>query len=206
MVQTLFPGSTSERFSVKKAYQQITQSQAGAVPQNSTIWKVIWRKSKVIPRVQLFLWKIVHEAIPLGAILTRRGIKASPTCQMCGDAKEDVQHFLFHCPFSRVCWLHSPLAINSHVLGIGVREALIHMRSQTSEEQWLTFTNIIWALWRTRNDCVYSSKQPTLATFQRYLSAITSESQLAFPNSKESARATVQPQGLEGMCCFVDGS
>ncbi|XP_078150218.1 uncharacterized protein LOC144545526 [Carex rostrata] len=157
-------------------------------------------------RLRLFLWKIAHGAIPVGAALARRGIKVNPICTMCCDAEEDVQHLIFLCPFSRACWLGSPLAINSHALAIGEREAMVYMRSQMSDDQWGMFTNIIWAIWRTRNDCAYSSKSPCVDNFNRDLSAIRAESMLAGLLGKEGERVDRQTGEIEELCCFTDGS
>src|ERR1035438_2132921 len=49
------------------------------------------RKGKIVPRLRLFLWKLLNEALPLGHILTSRMHRGDPTCHMCGAQSETVR-------------------------------------------------------------------------------------------------------------------
>lgn len=91
----IFTGSTHGRFSVKQAYNKATSNSSAGV--NDPVWKLIWKKGNILPRLRLFLWKLMHGALPLAKILHARISRGDPTCAVCGQGEEDVIHMLFSC-------------------------------------------------------------------------------------------------------------
>lgn len=110
----IFTGSTHGRFSVKQAYNKATGHDATGV--NDPVWKWIWKKGTILPRIRMFLWKVMHGALPLAKILHTRISRGDPNCLMCCQGEEDMMHMLFLCPFARACWLMGPLAIRTENL------------------------------------------------------------------------------------------
>lgn len=63
---------------------------------------------KTAPKIQVFLWKIVQDALPLGMALQRRGILTHPvTCARCGEP-ESADHLFLHCRFTKRVWSNLP--------------------------------------------------------------------------------------------------
>lgn len=63
-----------------------------------------------MPRMHLFIWKLIHRALPLMKILSDRTGTGDPLCATYGYASEDVMHLLFGCAFSRACCMDSRFA------------------------------------------------------------------------------------------------
>lgn len=95
----IFSDSTTGAFSVKKAFKHISQINQGV--QGNLVWKLVWRKGSILPRIRIFLWKLMHGALPLAKILATRTSRGEPTCTVCNQGDEDVLHMLFWCPFCK---------------------------------------------------------------------------------------------------------
>lgn len=175
-----FKESSNGNFSVKGAYRKITsQAIQGITDADKSIWSRIWKGGDVQPRVRIHVWKLIHDGLPLGQILSHRIGKGDSQCATCGEVQEDVSHQLFTCPFARACWLAGPLALRSSVLSQGLMLTIKSLSPDLTDKQWGDFFNSMWALWRCRNDKAYSAIDPSFSRFQQYLQSITSEAQLA---------------------------
>lgn len=110
--------------------------------------------------VKLFVWKVVFRALLLGKTIANIS------------SKGDSNHMLFHCPFARIYWFAGPLPILSHSLQKLIQENLHELSSATSDEDWTTIANVLWEIWRSRNNLVYGDKAPQLEVFTKYLRTI----------------------------------
>lgn len=193
-------------FSVNKAYKALTAPQVPLDQQTKRVWEVIWKKGQVAPRIRLFFWKLINNALPLSSILAHRMRRGDPTCLICGQHDESVTHMLLTCPFARSCWMSSPVPLRTENLNMPVKELILMLDKLLSDEQWTACTNVAWAIWRCRNDHAYSGSRPTRGKFISYLAKIQSETGLA-------ATATRSKEGMGEVCnteeairCYVDGS
>ncbi|XP_059639283.1 uncharacterized protein LOC132281608 [Cornus florida] len=62
-------------------------------------WASIWRCYTLF-KVQHFLWRCYHHALPTAVSLITRGCGVSSLCPHCGSQEETVMHLLFLCPHS----------------------------------------------------------------------------------------------------------
>lgn len=67
-------------------------------------WKGIW-KSKVPPKLQMFLWKMDHQVLPTHAFLVERlHISIDSTCKSCKAGQETSSHIFRECKISVSFW------------------------------------------------------------------------------------------------------
>lgn len=90
-------------FSVRKAYEAIAQEGTPLQQHSGEVWKLIWDKGELVPRIRLFAWKLMHEALPLTKVIQSRTGKVGPIYATYGQAEEDLSHMLWQCAFSRCC-------------------------------------------------------------------------------------------------------
>ncbi|KAF2582285.1 hypothetical protein F2Q68_00006611 [Brassica cretica] len=111
--------SRSGLYSAKSGYYAATTKDEHTPTANQILYKTIWN-SKVSPKLQLFLWKIVHGTIAIGENLAKRGLLANITCQHCGEL-ETTEHIFLHCNFTRqlspppVCRTDKPPTVGSNM-------------------------------------------------------------------------------------------
>lgn len=171
--------NSNGQYSVRKGYAEIRNCASIGDPTRKEIWDLIWKRGDILPRVRLFLWKLLQKALPLMAILARRITQLNPTCATCGEASEDPSHFLFFCPFSRACWFAGPLPLRSDMLQVELESNFRNWCTGISDQQWTIMANIMWSIWRCRNGMIYSAKPPSIEIFYRYYSAISIETMVA---------------------------
>ena len=67
------------------------------------LWKAIW-KAKVIPKVNMFAWRLVHNIIPSVGNLRRRGLQVEDNYCICGEVGETDVHVMLKCGFCQKIW------------------------------------------------------------------------------------------------------
>lgn len=58
----------------------------------------------MIPKIQHFMWRIMHGILPTCINLVSRFVDVSPFCKRCGDKIETIEHALRDCPWVREFW------------------------------------------------------------------------------------------------------
>jgi hypothetical protein len=72
-------------------------------PPNPTLWKEVWR-FKCIPKIDMFIWTLAHNAILTGDNLKKKGWEGPTRCPFCVSKEETVAHILLNCSFAREVW------------------------------------------------------------------------------------------------------
>lgn len=79
-------------------------------------FKSVW-KLNTSPKVKLFLWKVLHNAIPVGEQLAIRNIAVDTRCKRC-NTLESINHLFIHCPYARKVWEALPVSPEVDLSGI----------------------------------------------------------------------------------------
>ncbi|KAK6158751.1 hypothetical protein DH2020_006065 [Rehmannia glutinosa] len=152
------------KYSVHSAYQALCSTSALEydVEEGSRdrecrrkYWAKIW-KLKIKLKIKHFLWKCIHDSLPVLSNIKRRGIKVDATCGWCGDGEETLEHVLFTCERAKLVWK----------LALVNWECIIH-KDISFKEWWMCVsllpwnpvfierinlsTYLLWWLWKTRN-------------------------------------------------------
>lgn len=109
----VFKRASNGIYSVKVGYNSLKWTGSSVSIGNKELWSSVWHRGDVLPRIRVFLWKLLHRALPLAKIMHRRFPAQSPICVVCGCQEEDVSHLLHFCPFSRACFLAGPLGLRT---------------------------------------------------------------------------------------------
>ncbi|KQJ87082.2 hypothetical protein BRADI_4g09250v3 [Brachypodium distachyon] len=120
----------------------------------------IWLNKDMPPRVQVFGWRLMRQAISSGCRAAARSFHIDKKCCRCG-ADENDFHLFFSCHFVHAVWFASPLGLRMEgLIAQGVHEIedalhIIMMTYKTEHSIPLVF-NILWSIWKARNDLLFN--------------------------------------------------
>ncbi|XP_078157436.1 uncharacterized protein LOC144553211 [Carex rostrata] len=194
----IFKLTANGSYSVKKAYANLAGNDCVRDDDQRKFWNWIWKKGNILPRIRLFLWKAVQNALPLSATLASR-FNCDSSCATCGEQGENAKHMLFTCPFARGCWFSSPLCLRSDLVWERLQQDYMGMLEQMTEEQWTMFANVAWA--------ILGGKQVSIRDFHKYLGEVNMETKIRISGRFIQKGWTVQVEefSLEYLC-QTDGS
>lgn len=101
-------------YSTKEGYEKLrnqVQQTIQFTPTQFAAWKEVWANKLIIPRIQFFLWRAIHDGLPTLAKLHTRIPAVNPKCLRCGLENENLMHTLFFCQIARDTWRISALHI-----------------------------------------------------------------------------------------------
>ena len=153
-------------FTVKSAYiyaRKVLGKEICSLDLRKPQWRICWT-AKTIPRVKFFVWRLIHEIIPTGFILQKRGLEVDNKCAVCGQLGDSLQHVFMGCKFSEAVWnLCAPevLTIWESLWDDTDRWGFLlnWLFSKKLVETWMY---VVWLIWDNRNHCYHrlSSKTP----------------------------------------------
>ncbi|XP_048621839.1 uncharacterized protein LOC106398406 [Brassica napus] len=124
------------------------------------VWKI-----PTVPKIKNFIWRAISNAIPVGELLVKRGIKMDPVCQACGYQGESINHIIFGCSIARQVWALANVPTpqfgfdavshfsNFHSLFLMMKNREIDERFRNAIP-W-----IVWYLWKYRNRVIFEGKK-----------------------------------------------
>lgn len=127
-------------------------------------WKILW-KLMTIPRVKVFLWRLLHGRTPTFAYLHKLNIGPDRECVFCGLERDTDEHFVWGCHKTRDCW-----NVVGCFAGLDLREI-----ASFTDGEWLTMNwntrygnkcfkavlaSYAWLLWKARCNVVFKSSIP----------------------------------------------
>lgn len=78
-------------------------SDGGASSSHDKTWKRIWGLC-VLPKVQVFWWRVVNGFLSAKEVLFRRHIERTLNCEICGADEESIKHVLMDCTVTKFFW------------------------------------------------------------------------------------------------------
>ncbi|KAJ4801544.1 Ribonuclease H-like superfamily protein [Rhynchospora pubera] len=205
--------SRTGKFSFKTAYHILAGSSTCPLIGCTDLLKLIWYSPGILPRIRLFVWKLLWDALPVqGTFLNRLG-SPIPPCALCRQGPEDALHALFLCDHARAFWFASPLTLHFNNETNNVCALLSGLSTALSGRSFVCFANLMWAFWKQRCSFVYDSKkfqiQTALQLAAYYNNLSTASSCMSIPRklrSQNHTSDTLEITDNTALTCFVDGS
>ncbi|XP_027178118.1 uncharacterized protein LOC113777281 [Coffea eugenioides] len=125
-------------------------------------WKHLWNLN-VKQKIKVFIWKCMNNALPVRELIYDRTKLGEPICTGCGEGEETVEHLLFHCKNAEQVWNISPVQWEGVADQRGCFRrwwsALLGARARQGGLEHICLTaNILWQLWKARNERVFKEK------------------------------------------------
>jgi hypothetical protein len=107
------------------------------------------------PVLKTFAWRLIRRALAFGK---RAGTYSNNIGQVCSDCNsvESDAHLFFFCNLPKAVWLSAETPINTYSLpheDDGIQNILsTTITPQTNDHHLIKILNILWYLWKARND------------------------------------------------------
>ncbi|XP_058217473.1 uncharacterized protein LOC131328555 [Rhododendron vialii] len=108
--------------------------------------------------------------------LIMKNIQVGPSCPVCGEALETIEHLFFECDFVRKVWRASYLGFDfskRNLFQFGDWFSM-WLREATNKEVVRDSIFMMWAIWCARNDALFNSNKPNVDCVLRCFSGISS--------------------------------
>ena len=94
-------------YTIKSGYKLLTKAYVEESNQGTNIdqgmWKKIW-ESNLSRKIHIFLWRTLHEILPIKDNMEKRKIQVEKMCSKCFEVKETSYHALSECKVVVVVW------------------------------------------------------------------------------------------------------
>ncbi|KAJ4776676.1 RNA-directed DNA polymerase (reverse transcriptase)-related family protein [Rhynchospora pubera] len=147
--------STKGSYRVKEGYTMLKgQSNLVDNSEEAKLWVEIQKWKGIIPKVKLFLWRLINKALMTSQNVHRRIAAVSPMCQRCHTENEFESHCFFFCQGSRVVWFGSALGLRSQDMPLNVVIAISQCTQYMTQDQRSLFCYTLWEIWLARNELI----------------------------------------------------
>ncbi|KAK9988712.1 hypothetical protein SO802_028951 [Lithocarpus litseifolius] len=90
-----------------------------------------------------FVWKLLHDCLPVKLMLANRGIPVVDVCPMCNSESESPSHLFLYCDLARAVWHGSELSIKTTELNqVLVKQWLASKRDRKTRRSGYAFEAI----------------------------------------------------------------
>ncbi|XP_072087415.1 uncharacterized protein [Arachis hypogaea] len=147
-------------YQIAYAFSHAPIEQFPQAMQNPAIWRRLW-SLKMPYKIQLFLWKSIHEKLPVLKLLHQRFPTTLPICPRCGVEEETICHCLLRCKAAKEVWGLSTLAaiaLNQPMSTFEEwwKQLTISIGTGREGDRKLTLCAILcWSLWKSRNQEIF---------------------------------------------------
>ncbi|KAM5569208.1 hypothetical protein ABKV19_016627 [Rosa sericea] len=170
----IWPFHKSGTYSVRSGYYLAHSNLAPSTSSKASsshlvsdkVWKWIWGISS-LPKIKLFLWKVVHNFVATKANLHYRHLSGSDLCPLCEAFPETIEHILFTCDWARRAWFAHPLGYQVSCALITTVDrwilSLINQKASFASNFHFVSTHIsflLWNIWKHRCHCVFNHVNP----------------------------------------------
>lgn len=135
---------------------------------------MVW-KSKVLPKINFFIWTLLKGKILTTENLQKRGINGPSCCLNCYAAEASMHHLFVDCPFAITCWKNlSPINNIPWSIYNSIGDVIHywkkncpwqHKKSNLVKRVWNTLPyTMLWSIWLARNHKIFKDKDSAIRT------------------------------------------
>lgn len=168
-----WPHTSNGILSVKSVYHALKGQKRLLQNEPSTssgispfLWQTIWN-SKVPQKIKIFLWKVVHNILPVQQNLFKKRITRSNVCPICQKEMESIEHAFLRCDWTRPVWFGLQLGYalnqgNTNSLNAWLSEWIekISMIQELKEYSIMKLFCTLWMIWKSRNEFIFQQQNP----------------------------------------------
>jgi len=96
-----------------------------------------------MPKLRIFLWQTPLNALHVRGVLLHRGMMIDPTCPLCGEDIETIDHLFWDCSTTKRVWR------------LAFQQQWVYLNPNAVRRA----TFLLWSIWKGRNDLVFQNRQ-----------------------------------------------
>lgn len=109
-------------------------------------------------RLNIQLWRVVSNSLPVKSNLAHRGIQLDKTCNLCGEGKENTKHILRDSLIISRLWFISPLDLRVDAFSRKNFTDWLFIDVGLRGAEAINFAMLLyWAIWSARNQFIFYS-------------------------------------------------
>lgn len=151
-------------FTVKSMYQKLKNPSIDQTRlANVSFWKSFW-KLNISQRIKIFLWKCIHNALPVRKKLGRYMKDIDLKCIFCEHECESLKHLFFECPYARSVWMLPPLVHSNHRNDNALSFSAMYsdwIAGNCNNSDIEIMATKCWLIWKERCLRIFQSKSTT---------------------------------------------
>ncbi|KAJ4762714.1 Ribonuclease H-like superfamily protein [Rhynchospora pubera] len=207
----IFMASQNGKFTYKIATKLLQGNATPLNQQASCILKVIWHTPGLMPRIRLFLWKLLFNSVPTQAMYAHRLNRSIPSCLLCNNHPDELHHALFTCHVARAFWFSSSLGLQTTDLPTDITQLLYVVCNSLQGDAFISFSCHIWALWKHRCAATHDGKEFSIPNALNlavsYISLIKSAGAMHSPRVLRRIWSPMKEVATtDSYTCWIDGS
>lgn len=167
--------TSNDFYSIKSGYWFVSNNPIIPLPRNTPMEQVklslkqrIW-KLETLPKICMFLWRVISSALAMADRLQTRGLHVNPMCKICNSNSETICHVLFYCPTAKLMLQIAHILAPINGFTASLEENMVYVldlmeRQNIREEIRFAIPWILWSIWKNRNAILYLDIQEVLET------------------------------------------
>ncbi|KAJ1399024.1 Reverse transcriptase zinc-binding domain [Sesbania bispinosa] len=126
-------------------------------------WQKLWSIPSQ-PKQLHFIWRLMHNSLPVRANLIKRGIQCSPLCPWCLLEPETEDHLFRGCTWTKLAWNNSPLGDKiPTAVTTPIGKWIDELLSSLQQDSATLFITLCYSFWLARNKKVFEQQDTPLA-------------------------------------------
>ncbi|XP_062119366.1 uncharacterized protein LOC133833125 [Humulus lupulus] len=147
----------SQNYSIKNGLELL------CVPESKVSWnKFVWDRL-ITPKHRFIMWLVMWERLHTKNHIIKYNPSLDPTCLLCGEENESIEHLFFKCLYSRKCLIAIKNWLNWNAQPINLVSLLkwiFHAKFSRIYKSMLLsiLATTVYNIWRVRNDVLWNQK------------------------------------------------
>ncbi|XP_026447463.1 uncharacterized protein LOC113347985 [Papaver somniferum] len=120
-------------------------------------WKQFWSFKHIQPKIQIFIWKVIHNGIAVKRNIHRFVSGINTNCSFCHQDEESIAHLLIDCPWSRIVFEKAGLSVIALPKVTNLFSLFAEWMEGDLNNDFVKRLCIMWNIWKLRNDIIFSN-------------------------------------------------
>ncbi|XP_026416829.1 uncharacterized protein LOC113312282 [Papaver somniferum] len=128
---------------------------------NEFPWKKFWRVRNIPPRIQIFVWRMLQNGLPVARNIKKHIHGINDDCRLCDRKVECMEHLFLYCQVTQAVFFASPLSLRiGECPNQSVQDIILQWMEEGGDHSKLKMgICVFWEIWKARNEVVFNKKK-----------------------------------------------